>query len=197
MPDPLAGSGCGSDEAALDAAPYPVDLPAVISFSCLSKSLILWSWCCTWELSCTTSIPICPWIPSSRGASAPLIAAQIAFASDDSCSPGATSVIVLQGACTTTSVDAVDLSACSHRTSAQCFFDSVELPELSAPGLLLQGSSCNHGSCGDSASAAGVAVSGSRHRKRVSSGSTSVGEHEILCLSSFHSNHHSPNINTL
>ena len=43
VPDPLAGSGWGSDDAALDAAPDPVDLPAVISFSCPSNSLILWS----------------------------------------------------------------------------------------------------------------------------------------------------------
>ena len=57
------------------------------------------------------------------------------------------------------------------------FFESVELPELSAPGLLLQGSSCN---CADSSSAAGVAVSGSRYRKGVSSDSSSVGEHDIL-----------------
>ena len=66
--------------------------------------------------------PICPWIPSSRVASAPLIAATIAFASDDSCKPGATGVIVLQGACTTARVeDVADLSACSRWSSAQCF----------------------------------------------------------------------------
>ena len=64
-----------------------------------SKSLILSSCCCTCALNCTTSdfrliicpasIPICTWIPSSRGAKAPLIAATIAFASDESCKAGA------------------------------------------------------------------------------------------------------------
>ena len=53
---------------------------------------------------CPANIPICPWTPSSRGAGAPLITATIAFASDDSCKPGATSVIGLQRACTTASV---------------------------------------------------------------------------------------------
>ena len=80
--------------------------------------------------------------------------------------------------------DVADLSACSRGSSAQCFFffffESVELPELSAPGLLLQGSSCNHGSCADSSSAAGVAESGSRYRKGVRSGSSSIGEHDTL-----------------
>ena len=85
LPFPLAESGWSSDDAALDAAPDPRDLPAVISFSCLSQSLILWSCCCICALNGTTSdfklvicpagIPICPWIPSSRGARAPLIAA--------------------------------------------------------------------------------------------------------------------------
>ena len=88
-----------TDDAALDAAPDPEDLPAVISFSCLSKSLILWPCWCTCTLSCTTSvirlvicptnISICPWSPSSRGARSPLIAASIAFASDESCRGGA------------------------------------------------------------------------------------------------------------
>ena len=87
------------------------------------------------------SIPICPWIPSSRGASAPLIAATIAFAWDDSCSPEATGVIVLQGACTTAGVDAADLSACSRRSSAQCFsipssFQSSRLPVFCSRDLL-------------------------------------------------------------
>ena len=47
-------------------------------------------------------------------------AATIAFASDDSCKTGATGVIVLQGACTTASVDVADLSACSRRSSVPC-----------------------------------------------------------------------------
>ena len=64
-------------------------------------------------------------LPSSRGARAPMIAATIAFASHNSCKPGA-----------------------------------VELPAL-----------CSW-----------VAVSGSRYLKSVSSGSSSVGEHEALRL---------------
>ena len=123
----------GSDYAALDGAPDPQDLPAVTSFSCLSKTLILWSCCCTSVLNCTTSvfrfvicpanIPICSWIPSSRDARAPLIAATIAFASDESCRGGTTSVIVFPGACITARAeDVADPSACSRRSSVQCFF---------------------------------------------------------------------------
>ena len=44
---------------------------------------------------------VAPWNPSSRGASAPLIAATIAFASDDSCIAGAAGAIVLPAAATT------------------------------------------------------------------------------------------------
>ena len=183
---PLAGSGWGSDDAALDAARDSQDLQVVISFSCPGR-------CCTCALNCSTSdfrlvtcpasIPICPWIPSSRGARAQLIAATVAFASDERRKGGATGVIVLQGACTTARAeDVADLAACSRRSKEQSFFESVELQALSTPGLLLQGSSCSHGSCADSSSAAGVAVSGSRYRKGVNSGSSSVGEQDTLRL---------------
>ena len=114
LPFPHAGSGWGL-HAALDAAPDPQDFPAVVSFSCLSKSLILWSCCCTCALNCTASVfrldicpannPICSRIPSSRDASAPLIAATVAFASDESCRGAATGVIEEPGACTTAMAD--------------------------------------------------------------------------------------------
>ena len=142
----------------------PHFLPAATAFSCLSKSFILWSCCCT--LNCTTSvfrlvvypanISIHSRSPSCRGARAPLIAAIAAFASDESCRGGATGVTVFTGACTTVRAeDVADLSACSHRF----FFESVELLEFSTPGLLQPGSSICHGSCADSSFVPGVAGS--------------------------------------
>ena len=156
-----------TDDAALDAAPDPEDLPAVMSFSCLSKSLILWSCWCTCTLSCTTSvfrlvicptnISICSWSPSSRGARSPL-----------------PQVSELTRACTTgRAEDVADLSACSRRSSVQFFF----FFESAAPGIFYLQRSCAH-----SSSAPGVAVSGSRYRKGVNSGSFSVGEQDILWL---------------
>ena len=120
----------------VDAAPDPGHLPAVMSFSCLANSLILWSWCYTCASKCTTSDFRLDNLscqhshlsldPPSRGVIAPLIAATIAFASNDTCKTRATSVIVLQRPCTTARVeDVADLSACSRGSSAQRFFESV------------------------------------------------------------------------
>ena len=83
--------------------------------------------------------------PPSRGVIAPLIAATIAFASNDTCKTRATSVIVLQGPCTTARVeDVADLSACSRGSSAQCFFffrirraSNTHNSWSSAPGIFL------------------------------------------------------------
>ena len=82
-------------------------------------------------------------------------------------------VIEFQGACSATAADAADLSVCSRRSSVQCFFDSVEVAELSPPDLWLQGSSCSHGSCAESESTGEfvVPVSVSRKRGGVNSGS--------------------------
>ena len=70
----------------------------------------------------------------------------IAFASNDTCKTRATSVIVLQGPCTTARVeDVADLSACSRGSSAQCFFffrirrafPNTHNSWSSAPGIFL------------------------------------------------------------
>ena len=66
----------------------------------------------------------------------------------------------------------------AHADPLKSFFESVELPALSTPGLRLQRSSICHGSCADSSPATGVAVSGSIFRKGVNSGSSSVGEQD-------------------
>ena len=129
-----------------------------------------------------TSIRICPWIPSSLGASAPFIAATNALASADSCIAGAAGAMVLPGAAPTAVV--ADVSVCSRRSSAQCLFNSLELAKLLASDLQLQGSTCSHGACADSGSAGEfvVPLSGSRQRRGVNSGSDKVGEHEITGL---------------
>ena len=130
---------------------------------------------------CPASIPIWPWIPSSLGASALFIAATVAFASADDI-VGVTGAIVLSGTDATAAV--VDLSVCSCRSCAQCFFDSLEFAELSAPDLRLQVSCCNHGSCADSGSTCEfvVPLSGSDSVEAPNSGSGRVGEHKISCL---------------
>ena len=127
-----------SEEAALDAAPDPGHLPAVMSLSCLSKSRIRWSCCCTCALNCTTSDlkPVFAPPPASPSR-APFIAATIAFASDESCTKKkATGVIV----CTTARAeDLADLSACSRRSSVQFFrvrrASSTPNSWSSAPGI--------------------------------------------------------------
>ena len=111
---------------------------------------------------CPASIPICPWVPSSLGANAPMSAATIVLTSVDSCTAGAAGVIVLQRACTATTAVVVDLSVCSRGSPVHCFLDSVELAELSGSDLPLQGSSCSH-------------------RSNADSGSGRVGEHKITC----------------
>ena len=71
------------------------------------------------------------WLPYIESCLLPSHLLSIAFASVDNCITGATDVIVLRGACTATNADAADRSVCSRRSSVQCFFDSVELAELS------------------------------------------------------------------
>ena len=177
----------------LGAAPDPQDLPAGISsavfqnHSSTGRAVAPAHPIAPHQISNSShangNIPISPWIPSSRGARAPLIAATIAFASDESCRGGTTGVIVLPGACTTARAeDVADLSACSRRSSVHCFFESVELPAHSTPGLRLQISSICHGSCAGSSPPPGVAVSGSRYRKGADTGSSCVGEQDTIRL---------------
>ena len=104
-----------------------------------------------------------------------------------SCNTGAggEGVIVPPRDCTATTADVVDLSTCARGSSEQCFFGSVELAELSAPGLRLQGSTCSDGSCADSLSAGEfvVPVAGVQINVVASTlARAGLGEHKISCL---------------
>ena len=123
------------------------------------------------------SIPIRPWIPSSRGASAPLIAATFL----NCCEPEAKGVIVLQGACTTA-------------TYVQCFFRILGASRTfnswsSAPGIFLQPRIlCRFFLC----------CWGRRVWVQISQrGKFWLQRRRARSASSFRSNHHCPDVNTL
>ena len=177
----------GSDDAALDAAPDPQDLPAVISFSCLSKSLLL-------HLH-TQLHHIC-----FQTRHLPRQHSHLPLESIKSRCHGAVDRIHFRIRLRRKLQRRGHWRHSVHRSLHHCeggccgpvgllaqilctvFFESVELPELSTPGVRLQGSSISHGSCADSSSAPGVAVSGSRYRDGVNSGSSSVGEQDTHWL---------------
>ena len=141
----------------------------MISLSCrfhFSHSLVMMVYLCSQLCN------LCPWIPSSLGAiyrSHNRIRLRRWYCGSPWC-------LVLTGTDTTAVV--VSLSVCSRRSSAECFFDSLELDELSAPDLRHQGSSSSHGSCAESGSTGEFVVS----RGGVNAGSGRVGEHETSCL---------------